>query len=775
MANSTLQPISDKEIFDQCHRILESPVFSRSKRQSDFLRHIVTATVEGRADGLKEYALAIDVFKKDPSFDPATDSIVRVEASRLRSKLREYYGTHGSEDAVHIEVPKGHYAVTFSRFGHSGTDRESSFTVDWKKSRFIVGIVTIAAISIVGAYWYFTLQSNLDQSVLLRPQPNVVERSIAVLPFRNSSANTEDVYFVDGIQEDILNQLSKLSSFNKVISRTSMEQYRGTTKSMPMIANELGVESILEGSVQRAGERVRVSVQLIDALNDRQIWSHNYDSELTAENIFTIQEQTAIEVATALDSNLSIEDELVLSDVPTSNLQALEVYFRAKQHMAVRSSEDIGIAISEFELATLLDPNFALAYVGLADAYLLQVIYEGIPVERLSSNIQAAIDQALQLDSNLGEAYVALGYLRYFERSLSESESALRQALDLMPGYALASHRYADTLRDMGRFEEALALQLRAVTLDPRSAINNLKMSYSLSVLGRFDEALLFALKAVDVEPTSPSGYSAVADHYWFALGQLTEAAQWYSRLANIDADTQRTNYFHARLLWDLGEDEQAECWVRRNFSSPVQGTLSYRGMQELALRQGDLDLAADYASEGASLGSTHPEVLVTLRNRDIAQGDLQSARQRYAALFPQLLEGDRPVIDFNNYRVAVDIAKVLQLTNETEQAQRLLNGSLAYLQNNLQRLGGFGYWTKDIEIYALLGRNQEALAALSDAIDENWIIFWWSLLENNPNLESIQQDPTFQAMAQEVREEASAQLAQFRASETSVNVCRAR
>ena len=204
-----------------------------------------------------------------------------------------------------------------------------------------------------------------------------LERSIAVLPFDNRSGLAEDTYFVAGIHDDILTQLSKLASFDKVISRTSMEQYRDTTKPMPQIGQELGVATILEGGIQRAGDRVRINVQLIEATSDKHLWAETYDRQLTVENIFLVQAEIAREVARALRATVSPEEEESLAKLPTESLEAYRLYQLGRQATSEGTAAGVELAIGYLQQAIHIDPQYAEAHAELALAHIYEHFWGG--------------------------------------------------------------------------------------------------------------------------------------------------------------------------------------------------------------------------------------------------------------------------------------------------------------------------------------------------------------------------------------------------------------
>jgi len=276
-------------------------------------------------------------------------------------------------------------------------------------------------------------QEPIDSAVELP----VMDKSIAVLPLVNMSNDPDQDYFSDGLTEDILTQLSKIGGL-RVVSRTSIMRYKNTTKSIPEIGVELGVAHILEGSVRKYGNKVRISVQLIEAATDNHIWAEDFDREL--KNIFAIQRDVSLEVAKVLKVKLTSVEKERFEKIPTSNTEAYDKYLQGKKiiRRGAGTSEDRDQALGLFQEAISMDPNFSLAYVGLADTYLSFVNFGRYSSkEALPKAMEAAL-KALGIDDEIGECYASLGAIYFYLNDLETSEKYLNKAIDITPSYDMS-------------------------------------------------------------------------------------------------------------------------------------------------------------------------------------------------------------------------------------------------------------------------------------------------------------------------------------------------
>jgi len=328
------------------------------------------------------------------------------------------------------------------------------------------------------------------------------DKSIAVLPFTNRSPDANDAYFTDGVHDDLLTQLAKIDAFS-VISRTSVLEYRDTAKNLKQIGEELGVANIMEGAVQRSGNRVRINVQLIDAITDEHLWAEVYDRELTTENLFDIQSEIAKSIAGALKATLTDSEIANVSDVPTDNVAAYELYLQGKRFALGETEIGFETAVELYREALKLDPDFKLAWIGLAQAYINNFwTYGGNPKDLESC--RDAIDKAKAIDPDFPELYMAEGFYHYwglldYENALLNMDKAIAQ----MPSNAEAHMWKGWASRRAGLWEQAIDSMLRAVKLNPRVVINLIETGQTLAYLGRFDEALAITEQAYVLEPDS--------------------------------------------------------------------------------------------------------------------------------------------------------------------------------------------------------------------------------------------------------------------------------
>ncbi|MGH8193661.1 MAG: tetratricopeptide repeat protein [Woeseiaceae bacterium] len=589
-------------------------------------------------------------------------------------------------------------------------------------------------------------------------------RSIAVLPMTSTSLDPDGGEFLAlGIQDDLLTRLSKIASL-KVISRTSVDRYRDTDKSTREIGRELGVSKILEGHVQRRGNQARVNVQLIDAASDEHLWAATYDRDLTAADVFSVQTEIVETIASQLQATLTPQESDQLASMPTHSLEAYTAYLKGQQQANLVSIESLNNAIDHYQEAIRLDPEFALAHVGLADAYLAlgSNFTGGLSHAEAIALAEPPLALALSLDGKMGEAQATLGLLRSLEGNLEAAEEAYRRAIELAPSYSYAYRLYGRLRWEQDKRTEALELAEQALALDPYYAQANFDVARYNDIMGNFDEALSRYLRVVDVRPDYALAYVYIGAIYYLVHGKPGESLVWYHRAAESDVLSPSLRATPAIAYLELGDTEGARPWVESGLELGPETYWPLWTSVLLNLAEGD---EAAAVGDARLLLETYPRfsfALRIVRDADLTAGRYDVARARYARAHRELIEPEVPSVDVDNYRSAVDLALVLQLVGEFDRADDLLEKSLVVIEE-LPRLGTDGYWISDARIYALQGRSERALDALRLATEEGWRILTWYFLDRDPNLASLRSEPGFDEIRDIIHADLAAQAEHVR------------
>jgi len=380
----------------------------------------------------------------------------------------------------------------------SDVDRSQSITAKTgqKLNYVVISLLAIAVTFMVIDNYVFTDLGDSEFDVGYR-------RSIAVIPFMNRSATEENAEFLtDGIHDELLTRLAQIADL-RVVSRTSVMEYRNTTRNIRQIGEELGVGSILEGGVQRDGDELRINVQLIDALTDEHIWAQTYDRGLSASNLFAIQSEMSASIADQLKATLTDEEQQRIDSVPTESMPALEAYFAGKQAVNLRGTKSLQLAIEHFEHAVDIDPQFSLAWAGLAEAWLeLPNYIADTDPARVRLRSSAAANRAIALDPGSPTAAAVLGWhqlLHDYDWSGAEKSFQLALATDATNVNAL--HWYSHLMSWQGRHEEAIVAAEKALAIDPLSRLMATNYSYILADAGKWDKAFEIGDRTLKDDP----------------------------------------------------------------------------------------------------------------------------------------------------------------------------------------------------------------------------------------------------------------------------------
>ncbi len=417
-------------------------------------------------------------------------------------------------------------------FGNAAVPAKLADAIARRKAiGFRIGLAIAAVLLVAAGIIFFRVKSGAKSPQIKSAEATA--KSIAVLPFDNLSRDPENAYFSEGIQDEILTRLAKIAEL-KVISRTSTQRFKSSPDNLPQIAQQLGVANILEGSVQKPGDQVRVNVQLIHAATDTHLWADTYDRKLT--DIFAVESEIAKAVAERLKAKLTGTAEHVLAWRPTENQEAYQLYLKGRYFWNKRTTENLQKAIDYFEQAIRKDPAYALAYSGLADVHAVLPYYAATPPKDDAQKALAAARKAVELDASLAEAHTSLANAFVLNLQFSASVPEFQRAIELNPNYATAHHWYGEELQNEGRFDEALAELKRAHELDPLSLVINCVVGSTLAVAGRDDEAIEQLRKTIEMDPTFDLTHWFLGQVYE-DKGQLAEAIAQYEKATQLSPD----------------------------------------------------------------------------------------------------------------------------------------------------------------------------------------------------------------------------------------------
>ena len=402
---------------------------------------------------------------------------------------------------------------------------EPSKSIKRRTGRKIVALTIALAVVAAGLFVYQLVRPKSDTSGS-PTAATIANKSIAVLPFDNLSRDPDNAYFCEGVQDEILTRLAKVADL-KVISRTSTQHFKSTPDNLPQIAKQLGVAHIVEGSVQKSNDQVRVNVQLINAQNDAHLWADTYDRKLT--DIFAVESDIAKTIAETLQAKLTGSEKRSIAETPTVNPEAYELYLRGKFFAEKRTGADLLKSIEYYDQAIAKDPGYPLAYVGLADSHLLLSAYGATSPKESASPARAALRKAIELDDSLAQAHASSGLLATVELDLDRAISELERAIQLNPNYATAHHWIARPLTVVGQSDRGILEGKRAIELDPLSLIINADLCWVYFNGRRFDEAEAQARRTLEMDP-----------RFYVAHYYLGEALQFKGKLADAIAEFQK-------------------------------------------------------------------------------------------------------------------------------------------------------------------------------------------------------------------------------------------
>ena len=575
------------------------------------------------------------------------------------------------------------------------------------------------------------------------------DRSIAVLPFENRSNREEDQFFTDGIHDDLLTTIAKIGSM-KVISRTSVMEYKDTIKKLPQIAQELGVANILEGGIQRSGDQVRINVRLIDAATDKRLWGQTYNRELTAENLFAVQSEITRLIADALQAELSTDEQRRINARPTDNLQAYEAYMRGRQLMATRNAAKLKLATEEFNKATEIDPSFALAWVGVADSLSMSFGVRGARAEDPLPIIEDAVKNALVIDNDLGEAYASLGLMHGKYGRNDEAETAYQKAIELSPNYATAYQWYSGLVgNDPLRTQESIDLMQKAAKLDPRSEIigHGLGKVYEKKGLYRLAENQY--IKTIELYPDFESAYFGLAVLYMRNTGQFDKALASLNKAIALHPEFLTYKLQRGGIYSQLGDLEAVQ-ENRDNLadSGASEWILGFSDVHFSFIKEDPIGTRKTINWLMAQKQGSH-NFRRRLGSIALAQGDIQLSREIYLSVEPRWLEPDQwPALmgsDFWGNQTGCIVAWLFLNTGDQELGTALLQQATAYIEDSLPLVTEHPDQPFPETCYLTAGDTEKALLSIETQLTHNHLIDWY-IVHQMPMYDQIRHEPRYQA-----------------------------
>ena len=636
--------------------------------------------------------------------------------------------------------------------------------------------------------------------------------SVAVLPFVNVGGNPENEYFSDGLSEELINRLSKVSGL-RVAARTSSFHFKGHTGAMSEIGEKLGVLTILEGSVRRAGDRVRVSASLVKAADGFEMWSETYDR--TLDDIFGIQEEIATQVVGALEITLLGEDAARIAAQPTENIEAYEAYLVGTQRLTLRHTDALTEAAGYFQRAVDLDPKFAEAYANLALSYVLLNDYGGMDRAEALRLAEPLVDKALELDPRSGESWAITGQVRGLRADFEGSIEAYQRANELAPNYAYGFMWHALLMRARDK-QEAWRLLEKAIELDPMLSVAHTNAGFWLQADGKPREAIRRFQHVIEINPNFAVAYRGMADTYEWGLGDPDEALVWYGKAVETDprnldlllaqgraqarfgkTDAALATYRKAldidpgfapgyEAISDLhqnqGRYDEAVRWKRRALERDPENLGLMIDMVFLSLRLDDERAARRWSEEikrahpnnpfnrvgdalvGFSRGEYEEagaiieefsrmmpeEFIEQMASMDLLAGNAEASLARWKSGHPELFEPD-VVINGGNLHETVNMCFSLRAAGQQERLDVLLTRVEAFLRGLSQERRDASFTMQTVHVHILRNDLDAAIAEYRRLVDEGKVGFWWE--RGDPSYQALSKHPGFDAVMEASRE----------------------
>lgn len=572
------------------------------------------------------------------------------------------------------------------------------------------------------------------------------KESIAILPFVAFSSDPEDEYFADGMVEELLNLLAKIPDL-QVAARTSSFAFKGVTnKTISEIGQELGVDTILEGSIRKndTTNKIRVTAQLIKVSTGEHLWSEAYDR--VYQDIFQIQDDIANAVVNKMKATLLGASQRIEIESETLSIDAMIEHGKGQKELSHRSVASINKAMTHFNRAVSLDPNYARAHVGVADSTILAALYGNTSMEEANVKAQQAIDKALAIDSEFAPAYASQGLL-LSSGDLVKAEQSFKKAIELNPNYAMTYMWYGSLLKQSGKLQRSQELFLKAFKLDPMSPIAANNVAWGFYLLGDEKKAMEIFSQIISNDPYYPGAYN-LAGEILTNHGRLDEATKMYNRALAVDPVNRPAVRGLLMANMDVGDFDTTSQWfeyaeVRKGwFSEPEINLLKAR----FNLAQGNLEEALRYL-EMADFGNEELGMMSFIEgDKAFYNEDYAEAIAVYQSLREEKRNSEASFYSIQDGRIAAHLIYSYQQLGDTEKAGVVLNEFEQYtLDSRSTRSNNPSFYINMAQINALKQNKDEAFYYIQGAIDVGWVRVWE--VEHAPIFDSLSQDIQFAQM----------------------------
>jgi TolB-like protein/tetratricopeptide (TPR) repeat protein len=568
-------------------------------------------------------------------------------------------------------------------------------------------------------------------------------QSIAVLPFAIFSRNEQDEFFADGLTEELLNVLSRIRNL-RVAARTSSFAYKGVSKNIQIIGNELNVNTILEGSVRRndVDDTIRVTAQLIDVATGSHLWSKTFDREF--KDIFKIQDEITASVVSHLKVTLLGDETEKIKSRASASPEAMVAHSMGRTELAKRTRAALQDAVRFFNKAIELDASYADAYSGLADAYTLLLSYGDHSIDAHLVKAQEAVDKALDLGPTLGSAWASQGLI-YMQQDnkVEEARAALKKAMELNPSYAMAYMWYGNLAETQ---EEKSQLHRKAFELDPRSPVAGYNVANDLIADGREAEAMDVFSKIVEADPYFPGAYRLVAGIEEYN-GRLDAAILQHKKVYSLEENSQSALRI-AKIYIDLGDFENSETWLdlaARLVTEPNKAELTWTRISSYVAR-GEQEKVESMLKSMMALSANDASLYYDAAYAAFLLGDF-TAVARYFESAEKLTEETMKGMYRRKTDASIGTAFAYKQLGQNEKSTALLESIEADLDAMIKtsvRLSPTT-WYQKAEIEAIKGNHQMSLVHLQRAVDQGWRQHWRPFID--PALASVMDDVNFQSM----------------------------